>query len=87
MMVKRDKLAIICLIIGMFFNPLGYDALFKMVLDLTGSYWTTVSIFYLIAALFVGLYFYFGRVNPILEIKKKIVKIYKKIKIVTHFFE
>lgn len=70
-MVKREKLAIICLMFGMFFNPFGYDAIFKMILDATGSYWITVHVFYLIAAFFFGLYFLFGKVNPFFELKKK----------------
>jgi len=43
--------------LAMFFNPFGFDALFKMVMDWTGSYWITDAIFYGIAALFLGLYF------------------------------
>jgi ABC-type multidrug transport system permease subunit len=43
--------------LAMFFNPLGFDALFKMVMDWTGSYWITDVIFYGIALLFLGLYF------------------------------
>jgi hypothetical protein len=43
--------------LAMFFNPFGFDALFKMVMDWTGSYWITDAIFYGIAVLFLGLYF------------------------------
>lgn len=78
MKVTREKMAIICLMLGMFFNPFGYDAIFKMVLDATDSYWTTVHIFYLIAVSFLGLYFYLAKINPVVAIKNKIVKIYKK---------
>lgn len=41
-----------------FFNPLGFDALFKTVLDWTGSYWTTDALFYATSALLYILYFY-----------------------------
>ena len=61
----RNRIAIVCLMLGMFFNPLGFDVLFKMVLDWTGSYWATTGIFYFVAALFFGLYFYFSRTNPV----------------------
>ena len=44
-----------------FFNPLGFDALFKAVLDWTGSYWTTDLIFYLTSASLFGLYFYLNK--------------------------
>jgi hypothetical protein len=42
---------------AMFLNPLGFDILFKLVMELTGSYWITDLLFYLSAGLFLGLYF------------------------------
>jgi hypothetical protein len=42
--------------LAMFFNPLGFDALFKLVMDWTGSYWITDLLFYSVALLFLGLY-------------------------------
>lgn len=65
---KKNKVAILCLTLGMFFNPFGYDVLFKMVQDLTGDYWTTVRVFYCLAGLFFGLYFYYSGTNPFLSI-------------------
>ena len=47
--------------LAMFFNPLGFDALFKLVMDWTGSYWTTDLLFYLASASFFGLYFLFKK--------------------------
>jgi hypothetical protein len=47
--------------LAMFFNPLGFDALFKLVMDWTGSYWTTDLIFYGVALSFLGLYFFFKK--------------------------
>jgi hypothetical protein len=55
------RLSTICLMLAMFFNPFGFDALFKMTMDLTGSYWITDVIFYCIAGLFFGLYFFFNK--------------------------
>jgi hypothetical protein len=52
------SIATIALILATFFNPLGFDALFKIVMDWTGSYWITDAIFYCLSALFFGLYFY-----------------------------
>ena len=49
----------------MFINPFGFDVLFKMTLDLTGDYWVATGIFYCIAALFFGLYFYLSGNNPL----------------------
>jgi hypothetical protein len=44
------------LMIAMFFNPLGFDALFALVMKWTGSYWVTDAIFYGISILFFLLY-------------------------------
>lgn len=63
--MNRKKISTIFLLCGMFFNPFGYDALFKMILDSTGSYWVTVSIFYCLAVSCFGLYFIFSGTNPI----------------------
>jgi hypothetical protein len=43
--------------LAMFFNPLGFDIMFKAILDYTSSYWITTGIFYCISALLFGLYF------------------------------
>lgn len=61
-----------CLILGTFFNPFGFDVLFAMVMNWTGSYWATVFIFYFLSALFFGLYFLLSdkKPNPKKWIKK-----------------
>jgi len=43
--------------IATFFNPLGFDALFALVMKWTGSYWITDVIFYFLSAFFFGVYF------------------------------
>jgi hypothetical protein len=53
----RVNPATLSLMIAMFFNPLGFDALFKMVMDWTGSYWITDVIFYGASAFFFILYY------------------------------
>jgi len=40
------------LMMAMFFLPLGYDALFKLAMDLTGSYWGADIVFYSISGCF-----------------------------------
>ena len=55
---KRVSISTIALILATFFNPLGFDALFKIVMDWTGSYWITDMLFYCASLLFFGLYFY-----------------------------
>lgn len=43
--------------LAMFFLPFGYDALFKFIMDITGSYWVADIVFYSISASFFILYF------------------------------
>jgi hypothetical protein len=54
------------LILATFFNPLGFDALFALVMKWTGSYWITDAIFYCLSAFFFGLYWVLSS-----KIKKK----------------
>lgn len=74
-MIKRRKIATLCLMIAMFLNPLGFDVIFAMILELTGSYWTTTGIFYLLSLSFFGLYFYLVDVNPLKEIKDRFLSL------------
>jgi len=62
--MTKERKAALSLMAGMFFLPLGYDVLMKMILDITGSYWTTIGIFYCLSAFFFGLHFYFSNSNP-----------------------
>jgi len=79
----RKRLSTLTLMSAMFMNPLGYDALFYIVLKITDSYVITTSIFYLSSALLFGLYFYLLKINPFKVFLTKI-KI-KKNKNVTKF--
>jgi hypothetical protein len=45
------------LFLGSFFLPFGYDGLFKMLMEFTGSYWIADFIFYIISASFFTSYF------------------------------
>lgn len=54
----RKNLVTLCLILGTFFNPLGFDVAFALVTKWTGSYVITDLIFYFISAVFFGLYFF-----------------------------
>ena len=76
--IKRRRLGTLALMGALFLNPLGYDALFYMVLQLTGnSYALTTCIFYLLSALLFGLYFYLANINPVNWFKSKKDKIKK----------
>ena len=74
--MNKKKLATICLMIAMFVNPMGFDALQLMLIQLTGSLLRANFVLYCLAALFFGLYFYFSGTNPITEIKDIIRSIY-----------
>lgn len=70
--LSREKLATLFLFLGTFFNPMGYDAILKWLIDTTGSYWFSISIFYLLSLFFFTLYFIFAKLNPLkIFIKKK----------------
>lgn len=67
--------------IATFLNPLGYDVAFAAVMRVTGDYWTTTYIFYVLAVLFFLLSFYLLKISPIkliIEKTKKIFEILKK---------
>jgi hypothetical protein len=40
------------LMLAMFFLPFGYDALFKLIMDVTSSYWMADMVFYSISGCF-----------------------------------
>jgi len=49
------------LMLAMFFLPLGYDWAFKLLMDLSGSYWIADITFYLISGFFWVLYIFCTR--------------------------
>ena len=55
--------------IGMFVNPMGFDAIQLMLIELTGSLLRANFVLYCLAAFFFGLYFYFSGNNPIKEVR------------------
>jgi hypothetical protein len=57
----KKNVSHIVLMIATFFNPLGFDALFALVMKWTGSYWITDVIFYCLSAFFFGVYFLLRR--------------------------
>jgi hypothetical protein len=69
--LNREKTATWFLFLGTFFNPLGYDAALKWLMDTTGSYWFSISIFYLISLSCFISYFFLAKVNPLKIFKRK----------------
>ncbi len=74
--MTKAKLATLFLMLGMFFNPFGFDAIQIMLMNLTGSYLGANLILYCLAVFCFGLYFYFSGNNPILTIRDIILSIY-----------
>lgn len=67
-LMNRKNIATLSLVMATFLNPLGYDILVDAVMCLTGSYWSTMRIFYVSSFLFFILYFKLSGVNPIREL-------------------
>jgi hypothetical protein len=76
----RQKLGTISLALCVFFLPLGYDLVFWVVQEWTGSYAATTFLFYLLAVLFFGLYIYLHKINLFSHAKEKAVDKKNKIK-------
>lgn len=59
----HENLSQIFLMLALFFNPFGFDAVQYSLILLTGSLWNANFVLYCIAAAFFGLYFYFRRLS------------------------
>jgi hypothetical protein len=58
--------------IGTFFLPLGYDILFKTILDYTNSYLITDLVFYSISFMFLITYLIITKKNIATDVDKRI---------------
>lgn len=47
--------------LSMFFLPFGYDYMFKVLMDMMGSYWKADLIFYCISLAFLGMHIYYSK--------------------------
>jgi hypothetical protein len=77
-MRNRKNIGILCLMIATFLNPFGYAELFALVMKYTGDYWTTTYIFYVLAAVFFLGAFYLLKLNPIILVREKLRRLFKK---------
>ena len=59
----QDNLSQLFLMIALFFNPFGFDAVQYGLILWTGSLWKANFVLYCIAGLFFGLYIYFRRLS------------------------
>ncbi len=74
-MRNRKNIGVLFLMMGMFFCPIGFDAATAVVMKLTGDYWTTMSIFYLLSASFFGAYFFVAKINVFKYIKNRFISL------------
>jgi hypothetical protein len=59
----QDNLSQMFLMVALFFNPFGFDAVQYVLILWTGSLWKANFVLYSIAAVFFGLYIYFRRLS------------------------
>ena len=59
----QNNISQICLMLALFFNPFGFDAVQYSLILWTGSLWRANLVLYFIAGLFFGLYFYFRKLS------------------------
>jgi hypothetical protein len=59
----QDNISQIFLMLALFFNPFGFDAVQYSLILLTGSLWKANFVLYCIAGLFFGLYIYFRKLS------------------------
>ena len=59
----QDNLSQIFLMLALFFNPFGFDAVQYSLILWTGDLWKANFVLYCIAGCFFGLYFYFRKLS------------------------
>ncbi len=59
----QDNLSQLFLMLALFFNPFGFDAVQYSLILLTGSLWKANFVLYCIAGFFFGLYIYYRRLS------------------------
>ena len=79
---RLDKKTIgdILITLALFLNPFGYDIIVYIINTLTGSYWMTMSIMYMLSISFYSLFIYFSDFNIITHAKNKHDKLKIKFK-------
>lgn len=60
-MFNKEKIATLCLMAGMFFNPFGFDAVLLTAMKLTNGYWNAIILLYCLVALFAILYYFYRK--------------------------
>ena len=52
----QNNVSDLVLALALFFNPAGYDFIFKNIMNIIGSYWYSVAVMYCIAGTFFVIY-------------------------------
>lgn len=61
--LNKKALGTVCLAVGTFLNPLGFDVLVYKLMELMKDYWTTMLLLYVCAALLFGLSYLFFKLG------------------------
>ena len=77
--LKNTKLGNTLIALALFLNPLGYDIVVYAITLFTKSYWLTMSIMYMLAFAFFGLFMYFYNINPLKAFKYHAVNTHRKL--------
>jgi hypothetical protein len=78
--IHKKVLSNAALTIGLFFNPFGYDWVVFGMNYLTKDYWMTMSIMYMLAGTFFGLFVYFYNINLVRAFSYHAKKTHRHIK-------
>jgi hypothetical protein len=65
----KENLAMMCLMLALFFNPFGFDIVQYSLIKWSGDLWTANAILYCIAGLFFGFYILLRRSKKQIKIK------------------
>ena len=78
--LSRKVLGNIFLTIALFLNPLGYDIVVYAITLLTNDYWMTMSVMYMLAGSFFGLFLYLYNINTFKAFKYHAKTTHNKLK-------
>ncbi len=73
--MTRQKKATLFLMLGMFFNPFGFDLIQIFLMKITGSYYNTEIVLYCLTVSCFLIHFFYSGKNPIIEVKNIILNI------------
>lgn len=78
--LKKQNIGNLLITIALFLNPFGYDIVVYTINSIVKDYWMTMSIMYMLAGSFFGLFMYFYNINPVVAFKYHTINTHNKIK-------